>query len=38
MVGEWGVEYSSVGYGIAKTFAGDLDRAGTVYVFHDAAE
>ena len=37
MVGEWGVEYSSVGHGIAKTFAGDLDRAGTVYVFHDAA-
>ena len=37
MVGKWGVEYTSVGYGIAKTFAGDIDRAGTVYVFHGDA-
>ena len=37
MVGEWGVMYSLVGHGIAKTFAADFDRAGTIYVFHDAA-
>ena len=38
MVGKWRVKYSSVGYGNASTFAGDLDRAGTIYVFHDAAK